>query len=104
MILDSRKLQPMAFKYFIRLLDLCKIVIRDTKKRNIVFSFEVLCQFLCPLRSIPDVMDPVNIEMIQFHQLQLHLDHIRHGSRRRSICTLRSEFIRNQIGFSRKAF
>lgn len=55
------------------------------------------------LRRAPHVVDPVDIEAVQIHQLQLHPDHVRHSRGRGRIRALGGKLVGNQIGLSGQA-
>ncbi len=71
-------------------------MVGNPDERCIGFSFIVFCDFLCPVGSTPDIVDPVDVEAVQVHQLQLHFNHVGHGGGL-SIGALRGELIRDQV-------
>ncbi len=73
-------------------------MIGNTEDRNIIPALKVFCHLLCPLRRIPDIMDPVNVKPAELHQIKLHLDHILERRRACGICALRRKFVGYNAG------
>ena len=67
MVLYRAELQTVRFQDFIRLLDFGKVVVGHADDRHIFLALKVLRKFLCPLRSAPNVMDPIDIETVKLH-------------------------------------